>query len=143
MKKNQPNSFSYMRNKNKLKNIKSLNNKQGKILTTDSEILQECKNYFQNLYTKQNTCEKTQNLLLKHITNEITNDENNKFTKQIQITEIKEAIQSMENGKSPGIDSIPIEFYKEFIETIKKDLQKIFNEILFTNKKHQNPRTKP
>ena len=41
----------------------------------------------------------------------------------------------MENGKSPGIDGIPIEFYKEFIETIKKDLQKIFNEILFTNKK--------
>ena len=124
-----------MRNKNKLKNIKSLNNKQGKILTTDSEILQECKNYFQNLYTKQNTCGKTQNLLLKQITNEITNAQNNQLTKQIETTEIKEAIQSMENGKSPGIDGIPIEFYKEFIETIKKDLQKIFNEILFTNKK--------
>ena len=41
----------------------------------------------------------------------------------------------MENGKSPGIDSIPIEFYKEFIETIKTDLQKFFNEILFSNKK--------
>ena len=41
----------------------------------------------------------------------------------------------MENGKSPGIDGIPIKFYKEFIEIIKKDLQKIFNEILFTNKK--------
>ena len=124
-----------MRNKNKLKNIKSLNNKQGKILTTDSEILQECKNYFQNLYTKQNTCEKTQNLLLKQITNEITNAQNNQLTKQIETTEMKEAIQSMENGKSPGIDGIPIEFYKEFIETIKKDLQKFFNEILFTNKK--------
>ena len=41
----------------------------------------------------------------------------------------------MENSKSPGIDGIPIEFYKEFIEIIKKDLLKIFNEILFTNKK--------
>ena len=41
----------------------------------------------------------------------------------------------MENGKFPGIDGIPIEFYKEFIDIIKKDLQKIFNEILFTNKK--------
>ena len=40
----------------------------------------------------------------------------------------------MENGKSPGIDGIPIEFYKEFIEIIKKVLQKTFNEILFTNK---------
>ena len=41
----------------------------------------------------------------------------------------------MENGKSPGIDGIPIKFYKEFLEIIKKDLQKIFNETLFRNKK--------
>ena len=109
------------------KHIKSLQNQQGKILTTNSEILEECKNYFQNLYTKQKTCEKTQNLLLKYISNEITNEQNNKLTKQIEITEIKEAIQSMENGKSPGLDGIPIEFYKEFIEIIKKDLQKTYN----------------
>ena len=93
--------------------------------TTNSEILKECKNYFQNLYTKQNTCERTQNLLLQHISNEITNEQitneqNNKLTKQIEITEIKEAIRSMENDKSPGIDGIPIKFYKEFTETIKR-----------------------
>ena len=88
--------------------------------TTNSEILKECKNYFQNLYTKQNTCEITQNLLLQHISNEITNEQNNKLTKQIEITEIKEAIRSMENDKSPGIDGIPIKFYKEFTETIKR-----------------------
>ena len=40
----------------------------------------------------------------------------------------------MENGKSPGIDGIPIEFYKEFTKTIKKDFQRTFNEILLTNK---------
>ena len=40
----------------------------------------------------------------------------------------------MENDKFLGIDGIPIEFYKEFIETVKKDLQKTFHEILFTNK---------
>ena len=33
----------------------------------------------------------------------------------------------MENGKSPGLDGIPIEFYKELIEIIKKDLQKTYN----------------
>ena len=41
----------------------------------------------------------------------------------------------MENGKSHGLDGIPIEFYKEFLETIILDLQKTFNETLFTNKK--------
>ena len=39
------------KNKNK-KHIKSLQNQQGKILTTNSKILEECKNYFQNLYKK-------------------------------------------------------------------------------------------
>ena len=139
-----PTKYFYLQKKQKQnkKQIKYLKNKEGKILATDSEILQECKNFFQKLYTKQNTCEITQNLLLERITNEITNEQNNKLTKQIEITEIKEAIQNTENGKSPGIDGIPIEFYKEFTETIKKELQKVFNEILFTNKKHQKPGTK-
>ena len=72
MKKNQLNTLSYKKNKNKSRNIKSLQNQQGKILTNNFEILQECKNYFQNLYTKQKTCEKTQNLLLKYISNKRT-----------------------------------------------------------------------
>lgn len=37
----------------------------------------------------------------------------------------------MENGKSPGMDGIPIEFYKEFFEIIKCDLQANFNNTLF------------
>ena len=41
----------------------------------------------------------------------------------------------MKNGKSPGVDGIPIEFYKEFLETIILDLQKTFNETWFKNKK--------
>ena len=36
----------------------------------------------------------------------------------------------MENGKSPGVDGIPIEFYEEFLEIIIRDLQKTFNETL-------------
>ena len=44
------------------------------------------------------------------------------YTK-IEIPEIKEAIFNMENGKSPGIDGLPIEFYKEFYEQLKYDLQ--------------------
>ena len=41
----------------------------------------------------------------------------------------------MENRKSPGMHGIPIDFYKEFLETIILDLLKTFNETLFTNKK--------
>ena len=40
----------------------------------------------------------------------------------------------MENDKSPGIDGIPAEFYKEFYPILKKGLQDIFNKVLFTLK---------
>ena len=46
----------------------------------------------------------------------------------------------MDNRKSPGIDSIPVEFYKEFLDLLKKDLQEIFNNILFHQK--TTPKTK-
>ena len=32
----------------------------------------------------------------------------------------------MENGKSPGIDGIPIEFYKEFFDLLKKRFTRYF-----------------
>ena len=37
------------------------------------------------------------------------------------------------NGKSPGIDGIPIEFYKSCYEYIKNDLPQLSNSILFGN----------
>ena len=37
----------------------------------------------------------------------------------------------MENDKSPGIDGIPIEFYKVFFPIIKNDLKYIYNKVLF------------
>ena len=41
----------------------------------------------------------------------------------------------MEKGKSPGVDAIPIEFYEEIFEILKKDLQTVFNNVLFELKK--------
>ena len=61
----------------------------------------------------------TQEQLLKHINPKISNTQNQKHIEQIKITEIQEALQTMENGKSPGIDGIPVEFYKEFFNLLK------------------------
>ena len=41
----------------------------------------------------------------------------------------------MKNDKSPGIDGIPIEFYKTFYDKIEKDLVQLYNNILFIEKK--------
>ena len=44
----------------------------------------------------------------------------------------------MENDKSPGIDSIPTEFYKTFYETLENDLIQLYNNILSTKKSITN-----
>ena len=107
---------------------------QGNTLQKNTEILNECKNFYQKLYKNQKTCSVTQKQLLQQIKPKITDMQNQKLTKQIQIIEIKQALQTMENGKSPGIDGIPIEFYKEFFDLLKKDLQDICNYVLFEQK---------
>lgn len=37
----------------------------------------------------------------------------------------------MENGKSPGIDGLAIEFYKSLFDLIKSYLLQLYNSILF------------
>ena len=44
----------------------------------------------------------------------------------------------MENNKSPGIDGIPIEFYKEFYQTLENDLLQLYNNIIFIQQKRRN-----
>ena len=107
---------------------------KGNTIQKNTDILNECKNFYQKIFKNQNTCSETQNQLLKQIKPNISDTQKQKLTKQIQITEIQQALQTMENGKSPGIDGIPVEFYKEFFDLLKKDLQDIFDNVLFQQK---------
>ena len=80
----------------------------------------------------------TQKQLLKHVNSKISNTQNQQLIKKIEITEIQQALHTMENGKLPGIDGIPVEFYKEFFDLFKKNLQDIFNNVLFCSKTTPN-----
>ena len=66
------------------------------------------------------------------------NELNEQLTKPINKNEIKQAIYQMENDKSPGIDGIPVEFYKTFYDTLENDLIQLYNNILFIEKSITN-----
>ena len=87
---------------------------------------------FSDLYTKTQTNSKIQEKL-NPLKAKITNEDNKKLTQQITFAELKTAIFQLENGKSPGIDGIPIEFYKSYYEYIKNDLLQLYNSILTTS----------
>ncbi len=52
----------------------------------------------------------------------VSEDSNAALKRAISLGELHEALQSMENGKAPGIDGIPVEFYKAFWPVIGEDL---------------------
>ena len=66
------------------------------------------------------------------------NEQNEYLTKLIIKNELKQAIYQMQNDKSPGIDGIPVEFYKTFNETLENDLIQLYNNILFLEKSITN-----
>lgn len=101
------------------KHIKQLQYDKNELLNSNSEILKECTLFYQTIYSKQANCEETQNELLNKITKKVQTIQNEKLTSYINKNELKQAINQMENEKSPGIDGIPIEFYKLFRNSLK------------------------
>ena len=75
--------FLQEKQKQKKKQITILENEQGKSITKTSDILKECANYYQKLYTKPEACEISQKELLKNITHKTADDKNHKLTKKL------------------------------------------------------------
>ena len=106
--------YQIQKQKQAKKQIKQLQNKQNKILTTNLEILRDCQKFDQKLYNKQKNCLDTQKELLNNIPKKLEIEHNEQIIKPINKNKIKQALNQMENDKSPGIDGIPIKFYKTF-----------------------------
>ena len=116
---NEQNS-AYFFNKEKArgqtKNIQCIKLDGGKEITKTANIMACQKEYYENLYTEKQTLnENDQQAFLNDDTIPCISEEdkqnlNNPITKQ----ELANAIKELPNGKSPGTDGIPIEFYKTF-----------------------------
>ena len=112
------------------KQIRKLN-VNGKEITDAIEILQSEKQYYKNVYSKKQTAlndgianeffNNPSILKLSHISQEYCD-------KPLSIYECRQALDTFENGKSPGNDGLPIEFYKCFWEDIKNILFHCYEE---------------
>ena len=67
---------------------------------------------------------------LEQIRNKVNPVDAESLKQPISIEEIKIAVFSMKDKKAPGIDGIPIEFYKTFWSLINETLREIFSEAL-------------
>ena len=101
------------------------------VVTNDDEILKLQKEHYQELYSKDDR-------LAFNLQNDtdigVSKEDFDLQSKEIEFTEIAEAIKGMANGKTPGDDGLPVEFYKIFYHQIKHHLLNMINTAFLENR---------
>ena len=115
---------------NKKKNdttIRKLQKSDGSYATNTADILSEMYSFYKQLYTASPTNIHSQNHLLTNVTQTLTNIQQSFCEGLLSFKEVTEAMKKLNNGKSPGTDGLPVEFYNRFWDIIGKDLTETLN----------------
>lgn len=110
--------------------IDCLENDNGERLNSDNMILNECHNFYSNLYTSEKPTEGDIDIYLNNVNLEkhLTLDDRYVCEGLVSKAECYEALKKMKSNKSPGLDGLPVEFYETFWDEINHLLIDVFNE---------------
>ena len=101
------------------KTLRKIRAENGDIIDTDDEILSELKNFYGKLYSKDDhvkfQLENTKGPRL-------TEEQKERLDQPLTIEELGTSLFEMSNGKAPGLDGLPCEFYKTFFSKLKEIL---------------------
>ena len=115
------------KSKGKRNTIRELRVENGVKLDNTDAIVSHVKNYYENLFCKVNTDEDMQDFFLNSIQSTITDEDNKQLCSMVTENEILMTLKTMNKGKTPGEDGLPLEFYLktwkiirlEFTEMVK------------------------
>ncbi len=119
-----------LRQQNAERSILTINNDLGIKLTNPVEINQRFREYYSQLYTSESSKDESlfdsffNKLNLPTIDQESTLN----LESPLSVDEIMRAIASMQNGKSPGPDGFPSEFFKKFSTDLAPILLSVYEE---------------
>ena len=94
-----------------------------------NKILELEVKYYKKLYESTNPCD---NEVKKYITEteiskQLDESESNQCEGEVTEKECTEAIFKMKFNKSPGLDGLTVEFYRQFWNNLKNIMVKVFN----------------
>ena len=114
----------------KRNSIDNLLNDQGELKHGLCDLLSIASSYYENLYKSIPTNEAMENVFIANVESFNSVDILNIYDdlcRDFTVDELKDAIMSFLNGRSPGPDGLSIEFYKSVFSIIKDDLLYVYN----------------
>ena len=96
-----------------------------KLLTSQADMESHILKFYEQLYAKDEEVElnsAAREDCLQFIHPQVTEEQNAELTRPLTLEEVMDAIKQLPAGKSPGVDSIPAEFYQELWDDIDSDI---------------------
>ena len=119
--------FNLENHRQSQKSISELVDEQGVRHTTHKELMKHMADFYEDLYTFEPTNAKAQETLLNTIHRHLPEEVRAGLKGPLTLDGCYQAMGGMERRKSPGSDSLPVEFYFLFWEIIGEDLVDILN----------------
>ena len=109
--------FCQLEKKNyQIKTIKSIQLNNGSIIKYQETILETVANFYTNLFSKKNVEDiELPNLIEEKVIQKLSDIESQNLEGKLTTEELGHALKTMKNGKTPGIDGFPAEFFKSFL----------------------------
>jgi hypothetical protein len=77
-----------------------------------TQLLETATRYYQKLYTEKQRSKRSARRMMRHIRQSLSPINYAKMERPLKLKHLLRALNAMQNGKSPGIDGLPAEFWK-------------------------------
>ncbi|KAL0171000.1 hypothetical protein M9458_035596, partial [Cirrhinus mrigala] len=103
--------------------IHALRSESGELLSNPKEIRKRAISFYEKLYMNELGAEYEREDAFFDDLPQLSEEDNAKIS-------VFKALQGMESGKAPGVDGLPIEWYKTFWVVLEEDVLEVLNESL-------------
>ena len=122
--------LSQAKERNSSQSIQELFDGSGTPGGSTEHLLRSVREFYTDLYRPTDTCQNEQDHLINSLTLSADDDQHSFLESPISLAEMTAALRGMKPNKAPGIDGLPVEFYRRFWDIISDDLHAVFSEVL-------------
>ncbi|KAL2096374.1 hypothetical protein ACEWY4_008522 [Coilia grayii] len=110
--------------------IHALRSNEGHLLSNDVEIRRRAVSFYKELYRSEVSQDQSAGWAFLENLPQVSEEANAGLGRVLTLEELQGALQSMECGKAPGLDGLPVDFYKSFWQVIGADVLAVLRDSL-------------